>query len=157
MDKDPGELQGLKIKLGLDVHGVIDSDSVFFSELSRVIHERGGYIYIVTGREKDKELIEEIDHYKMVYDDILSITSYQKALGTPITYLDGRKSQPIMAPDVWNPTKAALCASAGIHVMIDDSALYETFFGEIKTQYIVYTPEVKEFLKILFYFGGYRL
>jgi hypothetical protein len=157
MDKDPGELQGLKIRVGLDIHGVIDSDPVFFSELSMVINERGGDVLVVTGREKDKELVEEIEYCKIVYTDILSITSYQKMLGTPVTYLDNRKSQPIMAPEVWNPTKAALCASAGIHVMIDDSALYETFFRDIKTQYIIYTPEIKEFLKILFYFGGYRL
>lgn len=157
MDKDPGELQGLKIKVGLDVHGVIDTDPIFFSELSQTITERGGSVLIVTGREKDEELLEELSYYMMHYDDILSITSYQKALGTPVTYMDNRKSQPVMEPTVWNPTKAALCASAGIHLMIDDSALYETFFRDIKTQYIIYTPELKEFLKILFYFGGYRL
>jgi len=157
MDKDPGELQGLKVRVGLDIHGVIDEDPIFFSDLSQAVHERGGDIIVVTGREKCKELVEEIEGYRIVYTDILSITSYQKMLGTPVSYLDDRKSQPVMAPDVWNPTKAALCASAGIHVMIDDSTLYEAFFRDIKTQYIVYTPEVKEFLKILFYFGGYKL
>ena len=157
MDRDPGELQGLELRLGLDIHGVIDSDPVFFSELSQTVHERNGEVFIITGREKCAELLGEVEYYKVVYKDILSITSYQQALGTPISYLDDRKSQPVMAPDIWNPTKAALCASANIHIMIDDSTIYEPFFQEIKTQYMVYTPEVKEFLKILFYFGGYRL
>jgi len=157
MDKDPGELQGLKVRVGLDIHGVIDTDPVFFSDLSQVIMGRGGEIYVITGREDCHELRQELSDCGMLYDGILSITSYQKALGTPVTYLDDRKSQPIMAPEVWNPTKAALCASARIDVMIDDSALYETFFRDIKTQYIVYTPEIREFLKILFYFGGYKL
>lgn len=155
--KDPGALQNLKIRIGLDVHGVIDEDPVFFSELSQVIHERGGSIFIVTGREKCKELVEEIEYYKVVYTDILSITSYQKVLGTPVSYLDDRKSQPLMDPKIWNPTKAMLCATAGIHIMVDDSLIYEKYFSDVKTQYIVYTPEVKEFLKILFYFGGYKL
>lgn len=157
MDRDPGELQGLELRLGLDIHGVIDSDPVFFSELSQIVHERNGQVFIITGREKGEALLDEVDYYKVVYKDILSITSYQRDLGTPIAYLDDRLSQPVMAPDIWNPTKAALCASAGIHIMIDDSTIYEPFFQEIKTQYIVYTPEIKEFLKILFYFGGYRL
>jgi len=153
---DPGELK-LKIKLGLDVHGVIDEDPVFFSELSQVVHESGGSIIIVTGREKDKELVEQIQHHKIVYTDILSITSYQKMMGTPVSYLDGRKSQPVMDPEIWNPTKAALCASAGVHIMVDDSQIYGKYFLDVKTQYILYTPEVKEFLKILFYYGGYKL
>ena len=157
MDRDPGELQGIEVRLGLDIHGVIDEDPIFFSDLSQTVRGRGGQVFIITGREDCHDLRQELSDCGMLYDGILSITSHQKMLGTPVTYLDDRKSQPIMAPDVWNPTKAALCASAGIHVMIDDSALYETFFRDIKTQYIIYTPEIKELLKILFYFGGYRL
>jgi hypothetical protein len=160
MDKDPGELQGLKVRVGLDIHGVIDTDPVFFADIAQVVRDRGGEVFIITGREDGVDLRRELEEYGMnskLYNGILSITSYQKSRGTPVSYLDDRKSQPIMEPEVWNPTKAALCASAGIDVMIDDSALYETFFKDIKTQYIIYTPEIKEFLKILFYFGGYKL
>ncbi len=145
------------IRLGLDVHGVIDDDPVFFADLSRMMFEQGHQMFIVTGREKCKELVDEITSYHIVYTDILSITSYQKMLGTPVSYLDSRKSQPIMDPIVWNPTKAALCASAGVHIMVDDSLIYEKYFSDTKTQYIVYTLEVKEFLKTLFYFGGHKL
>jgi hypothetical protein len=93
----------------------------------------------------------------MWYTDILSITTHQKELGTPISYLDDNKYCPIMDPEIWNPTKAALCASAGIDIMIDDSLIYGKYFQDIKTQYIVYTPQMKEFLKLLFYFGGIQL
>ena len=142
------------IKLGLDVHGVIDEDPEFFSNLSNVMFEQGHDIYIVTGREKDPELVKEIEGNKICYRDILSITTYQKVLGTPISYLDDRKSQPIIDPTIWNPTKAALCATAGIDIMVDDSTIYGKYFRDIKTQYITYTPKMKEFLKLLFYFGG---
>jgi hypothetical protein len=145
------------IKLGLDVHGVIDEDPEFFSDLSDVMFKQGHSVFIITGQEKTSDLVEKINIYKIWYTAILSITTYQKKLGTPISYLDDRKSQPIMSSFVWNPSKAELCASAGIHIMIDDSIIYEPFFRDIKTQYIVYTPEVKEFLKTLFYFGGYDL
>jgi len=145
------------IKLGLDVHGVIDEDPEFFSNLSDVMFKHGNSVFIITGREKDAELLEEVSSYKVLYTAILSITTYQKKLGTPISYLDDRKSQPIMDSEIWNPTKAALCASAGIDIMIDDSLIYGKYFQDIKTQYLTYTPQVKEFLKTLFYFGGVDL
>jgi len=149
------------VRLGLDLHGVIDEDPGFFLDLSEVMLERGHELYIITGREDNKELHEELRNCGMEgvahknYKAILSITTYQKSLGTPVSYLDGRKSQPIMAPEIWNPTKAALCATAGIHIMVDDSPIYGKYFLDVKTQYLHYTPEVKEFLKTLFYFGGY--
>lgn len=145
------------IRLGLDVHGVIDRDHEFFSEVTKNLRYHSNEVIIITGRESCQELLDELVAYGIVYDDILSITSYQKALGTPISYLDNRKSQPVMEPKIWNPTKAALCASAGIDIMIDDSTIYEEFFRDIKTQYIIYTPAVKELLKTLFYTGGSRL
>ena len=139
------------IKLGLDVHGVIDKDPEFFSNLSEVMFTQGHEVFIITGREKTPDFVEEIKKYKIWYTDILSITTYQKILGTPVSYLDDRKSQPIMDPEIWNPTKAALCATAGIDIIIDDSLIYGRYFQDIKTQYLTYTPQVKEFLKLLFY------
>jgi len=144
------------IRLGLDLHGVIDVDPKFFVDLSDRLLLKGHEVHIITGREDSEDLHNELKECGMetvtgrVYHSILSITTYQKALGTPVTYLDNRKSQPIMEPSIWNPTKATLCASAGIHIMIDDSTLYEPFFRDIKTQYITYTPEVKVFLQVLF-------
>jgi hypothetical protein len=126
------------IRLGLDLHGVIDATPKFFGRLSKQLLEQGHEVYIITGREDCSELRKELVACKMAYNGILSITSYQKSLGTPVSYLDGRKSQPMMEPKIWNPTKAMLCATAGIDIMIDDSSLYEPFFRDIKTQYIIY-------------------
>lgn len=143
--------------LGLDLHGVITEDPEFFSKLSAFMLEKGNEVFIVTGREDCDELHAELRECHMendngrLYTGILSITTYQKKLGTHIAYLDGRESQPIMDPAAWNPTKAMLCATVGVHVMIDDSTIYEKYFRDIKTQYIIYTPEVKYFLKELFH------
>lgn len=139
------------MRLGLDLHGVIDAAPIFFSELSRMLLQRKHDVYIVTGREDCHELRQELSDCDMLYSGILSITSYQASQGTPIAYLDDRKSQPLMDPKVWNPTKAMLCATAGIDIMIDDSSLYEPYFRDIKTQYIIYTPAVQGFLNLMFY------
>lgn len=147
------------IRLGLDLHGVIDDDPEFFSNLAGTLKKRGHEVHIVTGREASEDLHNDLKGCGMegVHDSILSITTYQKNQGVSVHYLDGRKSQPMMMPSIWNPTKAILCASAGIHIMIDDSTLYEPFFRDIKTQYITYNPEMKTFLRDIFYFGGIKL
>lgn len=158
------------IRLGLDLHGVIDAAPEFFSNLAGSMTDRGHEVYIVTGREDTPELEKELIDAGMIilsyenpdepkianrlYSSILSITSFRKEQGVSISYLEGRKSQPMMDPKVWNPTKAVLCATAGIDIMIDDSALYEPFFRDIKTQYIIFTPVVQEWLNLIYYQSG---
>ena len=151
------------IKLGLDLHGVLDAAPKFFSLLAKQMREEGHEVHIITGREDTEELWYELCecgiagvHHKY-YDSILSITTYQKKLGTPVCYLDDDPTQPMMDPKAWNPTKATLCATAGIDIMIDDSTLYEPYFRDIKTQYIIYSPAVMEWLNFLFYRGGIEL
>jgi len=147
------------VKLGLDLHGVITEDPEFFSALSSALLDHGHQVFVVTGREESEELHDELKACLMetdqieIYSSILSITTYQKKQGTPVHYLNGDPSQPMMDPKIWNATKAMLCATAGIHLMIDDSSLYEPSFQDIKTQYLVYTPEVKELLRFMFNYG----
>lgn len=160
------------IRLGLDLHGVIDAAPEFFSLLSKQMTEKGHEVYIITGREDTPLLTKELIKTGMIsepsvdpagtyptitrrfFNRILSITSYQKDLGVPVSYLDDRKSQPMMDPKIWNPTKAVLCAAAGIDIMIDDSSLYEPFFRDIRTQYIIYSASIMEWLNLMFYHGG---
>ena len=146
-------------RLGLDMHGVVDAAPEFFSTLSERLLKDGHKVHIVTGREDTKELQDEITACGMQdrYSSILSITSYQKQLGTPVCYLDGDPTQPMMDPQLWNQSKSILCATAGIDIMIDDSVLYEPSFRDIKAQYIIYTPAIQEFLNFLFYRGGIDL
>ena len=149
-----------KLSVGLDMHGVITESPDFFSDLACMLVDFGNEVHIVTGREDCPELQDELRECYMINDggklfnSILSITTYQKGKGVPISYLDGRLSQPMMDPKIWNPTKAMLCATAGIDIMIDDSPIYEPFFQDIKTQYITYTPKMKALLQRLFYYGG---
>ena len=114
----------------------------------------GNEIYVITGREDCVELRKELEACEMIYTGILSITSFRKEQGVPISYLEGRKSQPMMDTKVWNPTKAVLCATAGIDILIDDSTLYEPFFRDIKPQYMIFTAAVQQWLSILYYQGG---
>jgi hypothetical protein len=147
------------IRLGLDMHGVINAAPKLFSNIACAMLERDNEVYIVTGREVTDELLDELRACNMIndggslYTDILSITSYQKQLGTPVCYLNDDPTQPMMDPRVWNQSKAVLCATANIDIMIDDSSLYEPFFRDIKTQYIIFTSAMQEMLSLMCYGG----
>jgi hypothetical protein len=147
------------LRIGLDLHGVIDDNPYMFSTLAKTATEQKHEIYIVTGQEDSPALKKELIACGMdgSYKDILSITSYQKKLGTSITYVKGDKSQPMMDPEIWNPSKAMLCASAGIDFMIDDSEIYGKYFNNIRTQYILYSKKTTELLNFLCFFVGHRL
>ena len=142
------------IKIGLDLHGVIDKDPEFFSDLSKYMIKKDNEVYIITGHEEGKDLDNELKKYKMWdwHTSILSITSYQKNNGTSIEYLNGDKTQPMMNQVIWDTTKAVLCYRNKIDIMIDDSPIYGQYFKDnIKTQYILYNSSMREFLKTIFY------
>jgi hypothetical protein len=85
-----------------------------------------------------------------LYKKLLSITDYNKSIGTEVTYIDCEKKHPIMNDTIWNASKSILCFDYNIDIMIDDSKFYGQYFTH-KCQYILYTPVFKEFLKLIFY------
>jgi hypothetical protein len=134
------------MKIGLDVHGVIDKSPDIFARLTHVLKAQGNEIIIVTGRELCSELFDKLDTLGVVYNEVFSITSYHKEIGTHITYKDGDPTQPLIAPPKWDRTKADFCAREGIDIHIDDSVIYGKYFDNIPTQYILFTEAVQEFL-----------
>ena len=132
-----------KIKLGLDMHGVIDSDPTFFHLFTRHLIDKGHEVHIITGKELGPVLDDELDKCCVDYTQIFSITSYHKSIGTYVSYKDGNPEWPLIAPPKWDPTKAMYCKREDIDIMIDDSAVYGLYFEDIRTQYIRWTPEVR--------------
>lgn len=137
-----------KIKLGLDLHGVIDQDPHFFATLSYHLRIEGHEVHILTGRELCDELLAQLERFNIGYTELFSITSYHKEIGTHVSYKDDDPNWPLIAPPKWDPTKAGYAERAGLGLHIDDSPIYGKFF-EGRTQYLLYTPEVREFLRIL--------
>jgi hypothetical protein len=135
-----------KIKFGLDIHGVIDRDPGFFAYMSYILTMEGHEIYILTGREICDELRTKLSDMKINHTELFSITSYHKEAGTYITYKDGDPTQPLIAPPLWDRTKADYCERKGIDIHIDDSVVYGKYFNDIKTQYILYDDAMRKFL-----------
>lgn len=141
------------LKIGLDLHGVIDRNPQLFSDLT---HKFANDFFIITGEEITKKLFKEIDSYRIHYkqENVFSITSFHKHLGTPMTYLNHDPTQPHIDDEIWNRTKSVICKFLKLDYMIDDSKVYGKYFTKeygVNTQYIYYnenySSQLMEFLK----------
>lgn len=112
-------------KLGIDLHGVIDADPEFFSNLSKDLVSAGWEIHIITGPTKSKAL-KELEDCKMTFTHFFSIEDYHKERGTKMSY--DEKGNPWMNKETWNKTKGEYCQKMGISLHIDDSVMYKKYF-----------------------------
>lgn len=119
-------------KLGLDLHGVIDADPGFFSDLSKSLVVAGWEVHIITGPTKTKA-IKELEHFKITFTHFFSIEDYHIAKGTEMSY--DEKGNPWMHKETWDQTKGEYCQRMGISLHLDDSEMYQKFF---KTSFATY-------------------
>ncbi len=118
-----------KIKIGLDLHGVVDARPDFFRELARLLVDNGHEVHIITGATSGEEMAK-IQELGIPYTHIFSITDHHANIGTPIAWDD--KGEPHLDTYLWDKTKAEYCKEHGIDLHFDDSDIYHYFF---KTPY----------------------
>jgi hypothetical protein len=120
------------IKIGLDLHGVIDAVPEFFSELTKVIVDSGNEVHIITGGSWKEENLEEDlkkmgirwTHYFSVYDHLLE--SGTKIIGD-VTFPDG-KIQKRFENGHWDQCKGDYCKEHNISLHLDDTLIYNEYF-----------------------------
>jgi hypothetical protein len=115
------------VKIGLDLHGVIDAMPEFFSFFTKAIIKSGGEIHIITGGTTEKD-IELLKKYNIQWTNIFSITDYHKKLGTPTTVPHPHHGFLMVSDDEWDRTKADYCRREGIDLHIDDTLVYNDYF-----------------------------
>ncbi len=118
-----------QIKIGLDLHGVIDAKPDFFRALTKLFVDNGHEVHIITGSKAEVE-VEKIKELGVSYTHIFSITDHHIKAGTPIKWDD--KGEPHLDTYHWDKTKAEYCHEHGIDLHFDDSDTYGYFF---KTPY----------------------
>lgn len=121
------ESVGNPIKIGLDLHGVIDAMPEFFAFFTKAMISAGSEIHIITGgaSEDDKKLLKE---YDIQYSHIFSITDYHKELGTPTTHKHPKHGFMMVSDEEWDKTKGDYCRRVGINLHIDDTTIYNDYF-----------------------------
>ena len=119
------------MKLGLDIHGVIDSKPEIFSFLSKSIIESNGEVHIITGGTWTGELKKLVEESGVVYTHSFSVYDYLKSIGAKemgrIKFPDGT-TQNKFDNDLWDSIKGEYCQSNGINLHIDDTEIYFKYF-----------------------------
>lgn len=119
------------MRLGIDIHGVIDKHRNFFAELTHALKRDkvDHQVHILTGPSKNKLKPEELEG--IWYTHFFSIVDYLKAQGEIPWYkeVDNTRSDPWFDNlDLWNKAKGVYAAEHKLDLMIDDTTSYAEFF-----------------------------
>lgn len=112
------------IKIGLDFHGVIDTNPEYFREFSSKARQRGWEIHVITGGPY-KQVKAKLDNWQICYNKIFAIYDYYAAQHMVKNKEDGSFTIP---SELWNSIKAKYCQENKISIQIDDSHEYGNSF-----------------------------
>jgi len=124
------------MKIGVDLHGVIDSDPALFKKIM-ILKNRD--VYIISGPPKT-EIVAELEalgikkelHYKEVY----SIVDFLKEQG--VEMWQDENGRWWSNEEDWLSSKAKICDKLSLRYMFDDKDMYRPAFDNIKTEFVLY-------------------
>jgi hypothetical protein len=135
------------MKLGLDIHGVIDSNPKSFAFMSQSVISNNGEVHIITGGSWTTELEDQLKGYGIKWTSHFSVYDYLvdsgiDSIGT-IQFPDGT-IQEKFDYHLWDTIKAGYCKSNEIDLHIDDTEVYSKYFT---TPFLLYKSS-EDFEKI---------
>lgn len=113
-----------KIKIGIDYHGVITANPIFFKKFNAYALEHGCVIYVISGGYR-ADIESYLQLHDIKYSDIWSMVEHFDNLGKITYYNDGSFH---VDNDLWDKAKAQYCAENKIDFHIDDSLIYGKYF-----------------------------
>ena len=127
------------MKIGIDLHGVVDSDPTFFKKLLTYMTICDIEMYIVSGPPKT-EIINELNelgfkkriHYKEVY----SIVDFLKESGVRMS--QDKYDRWWSNEEDWCKSKARICDRHSISCMIDDKEMYKSSFEHTNCKFLLF-------------------
>ena len=112
------------MKIGIDYHGVINSNPEFFKKFADSALKENHRIVILSGSSAD-EVETYLTTYQIPFSEIYSLLDDFKSRGLVQFYEDGSF---FVNNDIWNKAKAKYCLEHKVDVHIDDSMLYGAYF-----------------------------
>lgn len=116
------------MKIGIDIHGVLDTNP-FFKQMALSMRHDGDEVHIITGTSIELALkdLEKLDMHKgFHYTHLYSITDDLINRGIPVEWKDG--NNPFFPYEEWDKAKAEYCAKNGIDIHFDDTKRYGEYF-----------------------------
>ena len=127
----------VRIKIGLDFHGVITDNPEYFSLFTKDAIARGYEIHIITGGPADV-VQGMLNEWHISYTTIFAILDFYNHLGK-VKYFDNGEFK--VEETLWNTAKARYCEENKISFHIDDSVTYAQWFS---TPFCYYEGEEKK-------------
>ncbi len=121
------------LKVGLDIHGVIDTFPKRFKLLSSALVNDGAEVHIVTGIKRDQKIDHLLKEAGIAFTHYFSIVEYLEASNENIQWSNGL---PYADEEKWNYAKRDYCKAQGIDLMFDDSPTYLETFHDISSTYV---------------------
>lgn len=116
-----------KIKIGLDLHGVIDLMPEFFSFFTKAMIKSGAEIHIITGGATEKD-IQLLNNFDIKWTHFFSISDHHNKIGTPSNGIHPKYGFPMISDEEWDKTKGEYCQKNNISLHIDDTTIYNDSF-----------------------------
>jgi len=124
-------------KIGIDFHGVINTNPRFFKDLLAAMLEQDIEVHIISGGPRDF-LEKYLQQHQIPYSVLWCIFDFYEAKEQVIFNDDGTFC---VDDELWNTAKAEYCAQNDISLHIDDSSVYERSFS---TPYCRYDSKRRE-------------
>lgn len=121
------------LRIGIDFHGVITDNPIFFRDFTKLAIEKGHEIYIISGGPSAEEK-KFLDEYQIGYTTIFSLLDYFDKRGL-VKYSRNGKFR--VSDKLWDKAKAEYCRIHDISIQIDDTARYAENFS---TPFCLYNP-----------------
>ena len=113
------------MKIGLDIHGVIDAHRPFFAEFSKLLVANGHEVHVMTGPRFKALKPDELKD--ITYTHFFSIVDHCVENNVEVVY-DG-DGNPWIDQYEWNKAKGDYARLHKIDLVIDDSVDYPKFFS----------------------------
>lgn len=123
-------------KIGVDFHGVINTNPMFFKKFCELAIKQNIEVHIVSGGPRE-DIIEFLTLHQIKYDYLWCIYDYFEAKEEVVYGSDGSFH---VEDEAWNEAKALYCRQNNINVQIDDSLIYGKYFT---TPYCLYDEHKK--------------
>ena len=114
-----------KPKIGVDFHGVINTNPDFFREFCREALKIGLEVYIISGGPRET-ILSYLNQYQIPYTKLWCIFDYYEQRHQVEFYDDGSFH---VDDELWNKAKAEYCKEHNICIHIDDSVIYGREFA----------------------------
>ncbi len=118
------------MKLGLDIHGVLDANPEDFVTIAKEVRDNGGEVHVITGSSHDTDLdkyLLDLSGGEVFWDKLVSIQDELIDAIEPSGI--NEYGRPFWPDEIWDRVKGDYCTAHGIDLHFDDTERYLEYFS----------------------------